>query len=79
MARHDMTHYVTIKRLKELLEDKQLTEDMLILVGKVTGDLVVCRPGATKEQECTCIQCRIGEIDLADEEVNIFHSDGDSN
>lgn len=76
MSRHNMEHYVTVGKLKELLNDPALTGGMLITVGKVTGDLVVCRPGATKEQECVCFDCRIGEIDLADEEVRIMGDEG---
>jgi len=41
MARHEMEHYVTVGKLKELLNDPALTDGMLITVGKVTGDLVV--------------------------------------
>jgi hypothetical protein len=71
MARHDMVHYITVGKLKEILNDPHLTEGMLIFAGKVTGDLVVCQAGETKEQECTCWDCQIGDIDLAEETLEM--------
>ena len=71
MARHGSVHYITIGKLKELLNDPHLSDDMLIFVGKVSGDLVVCRPGTTKEQECVCWDCQIGDIALDDEELEM--------
>lgn len=76
MARHDSIHYITVGRLKELLTDPRLTNDMLVACGKVSGDLTIFRPGATKEQECCCFECIIGEIELDDEFVSISEEYG---
>ncbi len=67
MARHGSIHYVTVGRLKELLNDPKITDNMLLAHGMI--GLTICRPGETEETECCCIECVIGHIWLDDEEV----------
>lgn len=65
MPKHEDIRYMTVGKLKELLSDPRVKDDMLISASAMFN-LTLYRPG-----DCCCWDRIIGSIDLSKEELEM--------